>query len=92
MGVIDIRSGLTDLIDEDYESSILKINDGGGGSKSTEQISLNSFFSARRTLDSKNKDEIRKLEKEKKEQIEVVVLFFLRPPNFLLHSKVFNLF
>jgi hypothetical protein len=62
-----------DLPEEDYESTIARLTD---THKSFDHISIASFNTSRRSnIDSKVREDIRRLEKEKREQIEVSLIY-----------------
>lgn len=67
--------------DDDLETAFMRqetsaITTTATGFKSSEQLSLLSFNSSKRSsLDYKNKEEIRRIEKERKEHVEVCLIW-----------------
>lgn len=72
--MMDNRNTNEMTIEEEFESTFMRSNDIGGlnsGFKS-EHGSLMSFGSTKRSaLDTKNREEVKRIEREKKEQVEV---------------------
>ena len=70
VGLMDNRNTNEMTIDEELETSFMRSNEIGG--LKSEHGSLISFSSSKRSaLDTKNREEVKRIEREKKEQVEV---------------------